>query len=85
MYNYQKEKGSLYSDEGMDLYIKIRDNTIKLIKTSGCATLGNIIHGNTGDSFMMLVCVDRLVEKGILKEVGHIGKNGTSGKIYIQA
>ena len=69
MYNYEKEKPFLFTDEGQRMFLKVRDKTQSLMKLAGCARSQEMISGNTGSSWSMLACVDRMVE---LKEIREI-------------
>ena len=75
-YKYSEIKKSLFTEEGIDTIIKIRDNAFRLIGVAGCCTLGNAIEGTTGDSWLSLAAVDFLVERGDLHKV-----DGTYGSI----
>lgn len=69
MYKYEEQKQKLFTEEGMGMLIKIRDKAKSLFKTAGAARMQEIISGTTGDSWLMLACVDWLVEKGEIKEL----------------
>ena len=75
MYNYKKQRFHVFSEEGQKLFLEIRDRTKILLKSSGAAKLENIISGSYGDSWIMLACVDRLVE---LNEIQEIPTTGTT-------
>ena len=77
MYNYQTEKQKIFTEDGQEMFLKIRDNVQKLIKQSGAVMMQNAINSVTGDSWMMLACVDRLVE---LKEIREITKENVAGQ-----
>lgn len=70
MYSYASERAS---------------HARKLIRESGAAMLARIIEGaSSGDSFMMLACVDRLVEIGDLREVVYDAENvPASRRIFV--
>jgi hypothetical protein len=68
-YRYEEERHKIFTDEGQRTFLKVRDNAHLKLKHSGAATLGKIIDGSTGDTFVLLACVDRLVELGELREV----------------
>jgi hypothetical protein len=82
MYNYEVEKERLYSDIGFEMLIKIRDNANKLLREAGAFRNENVMKGVTGDSFMMLACVDMLVDLGEIVEVTQAGVAGQH-KVYI--
>jgi hypothetical protein len=69
MYRYEDMKNALRSDDGLDMYVKIRDHVRKLLAEAGACTMWAAIRGVTGDSRMMLACVDRMVEVGELTEI----------------
>lgn len=69
MYNYQNEKTKIFTEEGQIVFLKIRDKTQHLLKQSGAIMMSNIINGISGDSWLHLACVDRLVELGEIKEI----------------
>lgn len=73
MYNYQKEREKVFTERGQEMFLKIRDNVHRLLKHSGAVMLENAISGVTGDTWLMLACIDRLVE---LKEIREIVQQG---------
>ncbi len=68
-YCYETEKPAVFLPENQAMFLSIRDKAFRLFELAGCATLENIISGQTGDSFTMIACVDRLVELGELRAV----------------
>lgn len=77
MYNYQTEKQKLFTEDGQEQFLKIRDNVQRLIKQSGAVMMQNAISGVSGNSWLHLACVDRLVELGEIREI-------TNGSVYGQ-
>ena len=77
MYNYQTEKQRIFTEDGQEMFLKIRDKVQQLLKQSGAVMMQNAISGVTGDSWMMLACVDRLVE---LKEIKEITSGNIAGQ-----
>lgn len=69
MYNYQKEKPGIFSEDGQKMFLRIRDKANALLKTAGCFRMQEVISGATGSSWQMLACVDRMVELGEIVEV----------------
>lgn len=67
-YVYGELKQHVFSENGQKMFLAIRDNAQRLIKTAGVATMEKIIAGQTGDVWQMMACVDRLVELGELLE-----------------
>lgn len=84
MYNYQEEKSRLYTDEGIKMLLKAKDHVQKLLKVSGAARCGEIIQGlGGGDTFMMLACIDKLVEEGEILEVKQVKRVRGQNQIYV--
>lgn len=69
MYDYQKEKPKLYTEEGQDLFIEIRDRVHQLAKKSGAVRMEEAIGGFSGFNRLHMACVDRMVERGELREI----------------
>ena len=69
MYEYKIEKPKIFTEEGQKMFLKIRDHIEKCLKLSGAVDMGCAIAGNTGDTWEMMACVDRLVELGELQEI----------------
>ena len=68
-YNYKEIKPKLFIEAHQMLFLEIRDKVHKFLSETGEAKMGFIIQGLCGDSWMMMACVDRLVELGEIKEV----------------
>lgn len=70
MYEYAKEKPKLFTEDGITMFIAIRDHTLKILNVAGACTLGSAIQGTKcGDTFVMQACIDLLVERGELFEI----------------
>jgi len=84
MYNYQTEKQKIFTEDGQVVFLKIRDNVQRLIKQSGAVMMQNATSVVTGDNWMMLACVDRLVE---LKEIREITGDKVAGqhRVFVSA
>ena len=78
MYNYRDERSNLFTEEGQVLFLSIRDRVKSLLFTSGAVRMGHAISDSTGITWMMLACVDRMVELGELQEV--TAPNSCSGQ-----
>lgn len=78
MYDYEKIRPKLFTEELQDKFLGIRDRAHKLINESGAATMGKIITGFGGDVWELMACVDRLVELVEIIEISYgevIGQN----------
>lgn len=69
MYVYQTEKPAIFTEEGQETFLEIRDKVQRMLKQNGVVMLENIIHGISGDTWMQMACVDRLVELKEIKEI----------------
>ena len=68
-YNYKKERAAIFTEEGQEMFLKIRDRVGNLIKLSGGVRMDMAILDCVGSSWEMMACVDRLVELGEIYEV----------------
>jgi len=69
MYRYEDLKPRLFTEDGQEMFISIRDNTNRLLTQAGAVRLQEAIKGVCGDSWLMLACIDRMVERGEIREV----------------
>lgn len=69
MYDYQKLKPEVFKEENQQLFLKIRDKVKNLKESSGCFQLESLMRDNVGDTWVMMACVDRLVELGEITEI----------------
>ena len=69
MYSYESEKHNLFTPEGFDILIKVRDKSIELNRIAGCFNTEKLILNCSGSSFIMLAAIDYLVEKGELIKI----------------
>lgn len=69
MYNYQKEKEKIFTEQGQEMFIKIRDKAKALLTVAGSFRMDAVMSVASGDTWMMLACVDRMIELGELNEV----------------
>ena len=68
-YSYQKMREKTFTEDGQVTFLSIRDRIKTLIAESECFTMGAAICNSTGDIWMMMACVERLVELGEIREV----------------
>ena len=69
MYDYNKERSFVFTERGQVVFLSIRDKKDKLLNLAGVATMSHLISGQTGISWELMACVDRLVELGEIKEI----------------
>lgn len=61
-YDYLMERPRIFTEEGQVAFLAIRDKVKSALKTTGAITIGNAISATTGESWLLLACVDRMVE-----------------------
>jgi len=74
MYSYATERRHLFTEEGQVMFLKVRDNVHSLLRTAGAFAAAKAWKGVSGDTWMMLACLDRLVE---LREIRRVTSPGT--------
>lgn len=73
-YSYTAERSKIFTEEGQETFLKIRDNAHRLIKLSGAATMGKLMTpGVSGDTWTHMACVHRLAELGELRIIWNQG------------
>ena len=80
MYLYSTEREKLFTDDGQRLFLAIRDTVNRHLRSAGAVRMSEAIAGNSGDSWTMLACVDRLVE---LKEILEITTGDVPGQYRV--
>lgn len=85
MYQYEKLKPLLFTDEGQRMFLKVRDFVHKTLATAGAIRMNEAMSAaGGGDSWTMLACVDRLVELCEIREVPQTGVAGQD-RIFVKA
>ena len=62
MYDYQNERQRVFTEDGQVIFLRTRDRVQHLLKEAGAFREAEL--GVTGDSWLVMACVDRLVELG---------------------
>lgn len=70
MYKYEEMRPYIFTEEGVEMLQRIRENVNLMINLAGSVRLQEAIHGTIGDSWLMLACIDYMVEKGEIVPVG---------------
>ena len=85
MYQYEDYKWWPCSAEGQKQFLAIRDKVHAAIKGNGCVSMKSAIAGQTGGSWEMLACVDRLLELGEISEIKNTKSNAGQHRIFVPA
>lgn len=76
MYCYTDLKPQLLTDEGHRKFLKIRDRVKDLLLFSTTVSMEAALREASGDSWLSIACVDRMVELGELREISQPGCPG---------
>ena len=68
-YDYKKEKPGILTDRGQKEFLQVRDLAHKLLKEAGAFKIFNSLKGITGDTWLQMAYIDRLVELGEIREI----------------
>lgn len=71
-YSYRTQRPRLFTENGQEMFIKVRDNVKRLLDVAGCFHSEKAWENVSGDSWDMIACLDRLVEMGELREIERI-------------
>ena len=82
-YNYEEIKPKLFIEANQRLFLEIRDKVHGFLSETGVAKMGFIMNGLSGDSWVMIACVDRLVELGEIREIFH-GDCAGQDRIFVK-
>ncbi len=82
-YSYEVERSWVFTEGGQTTFLAIRDTAKEMIEASGAVTCGKLTSGQSGDSWHLLACVDRLVELGELREVPNVHCSWGQDRIFI--
>lgn len=77
-YTYEEHRNFVFTEEGQELFLKIRDKIKELLDVSGACRVGNVINNISGDTWNKLACIDRLSELGEIREI--IDPNSSMGQ-----
>ena len=69
MYKYEEMKKEVFTEDGYKTIVKIKRN----IQNRECFNTTELIKNCSGDSWVMLACVDWLVESGEIELVSEKG------------
>lgn len=69
MYCYRDEKAKLFTPDGVEILLKVRNNVGRMLGISGAVMMEKAIAGCSGDSWTMVAAVDYLVEAREIREI----------------
>jgi hypothetical protein len=68
-YDYKEQRPLLFTEEGMHLFLKVRDRVTKLLKEAGAVMLYPALSPVAGPDWHKLACLDYLVELNEIREI----------------
>ncbi len=68
-YVYEEQKPELFTDDGQRTFIQVRDHVKELLKSAGAFRMQEGIGGASGDSWLLMACIDRMVELEEIREI----------------
>ena len=70
IYQYKDQKPKLFTESGQEMFLAIRDHVGRCLATAGAVRMREATSAaDSGCGYLMLACVDRMVELGELAEV----------------
>lgn len=81
MYRYEDLKPKIFAEENQKDFIKIREDVYKLLKMAGCFKIAMV--NFSGDGWLKLAMIDRLVELGEIKEIKYDDDSFAQDRIFV--
>lgn len=79
-YNYEEIRPELFTEEGVELLMKMRDISGKLLFQAGAYTFEKVTRTITGDTWLMMAALDYMVER---KEIRMVYEpSNTMNRVY---
>lgn len=69
MYVYQTERPKLFTEDGVTKMLAVRDCVYRKIAVAGAVEQSHATDDVSGDGWLLLACLDYLVERGELREI----------------
>ena len=79
-YNYEKIRPELFTEDGVELLMRMRDHSTKLLFQAGAYTFEKVTRTIKGDTWLMLAALDYMVER---KEIRMVYEpSNTMNRVY---
>ena len=70
MYVYENIKSELFTDDGQEVLMRVRDFAIEALKQRPVIQMQEMLKiARSSSDWLVLACADRLVETGLLREI----------------
>lgn len=83
-YSYLAEKPKLFTEDGQRDFLKVRDRAHKLLAEAGAFMMFSALEDISGDTWVMMAHVDRLVELGEIREITN-GNVAGQHRVFVAA
>ena len=81
-YYYETERPKIFTEEGVEMLNAIRTTAEACIKQSGAVRFDKAVNNVSGDTWLMLACLDYLCEIGILVLVSDRATTVAQHQVY---
>lgn len=70
MYNYKARRSMLFTEKGMNTFIRVRDKAMDALDKTGAFMAGHMAKGtDCYDTFELTACLDMLIERNEIREI----------------
>lgn len=81
-YKYEEQRQELFTEQGAQMLIAVRDEAKRLLDTAGAFTAERAMRHAHGDSWTALAALDYLVERGEIKRVTKQGDTWGQHQVF---
>ena len=79
-YNYEDIRPELFTEDGVELLMKMRDHSSKLLFQAGAYSFEKITRTIPGDTWLMMAALDYMVERKEIRQV--YAPSNTLNRVY---
>lgn len=83
-YSYAAVRPTLFTEEGVKKLAKVRRNVERALHSAGAIRASEAWDGVLGDSWLMIACLDYLVEQGEIREVTSDPRIFSQHRVYVR-
>ena len=79
-YDYDSIRNELFTEEGVEVLMRVRDHSSKLLFSAGAYTFEKVTRTVTGDTWLMMAALDYMTERREIKLV--YDPSNTLNRVY---
>jgi len=68
-YNYEEMREELFTEDGVDLLMQMRDHSTTLLFKAGAFSFEKVVRTVSGDTWLMMAALDYMIERKEIKKV----------------